>query len=358
MQRIGIVMLTAIGDAVHVLPVVNALKRHDPRSHITWVLQPGPAMLVRGHPAVDDIVLFQRRRGWKAFMDVRRELARRPFDLVLALQDYLKAGIITRLTTAPKKLGYDRARARDSNWLFTSHQIPPHPLQHVQDEFLEFVRALGISPEPVEWRLGPWDHERQWQWEFRSRFERPLAALVVGSTKPVKDWMPERWAEVAAALYDDYGLQPVLVGGRTADEVRAERGILARAPRTVSALDSGLRRLVSILDASALVVSLDTGPLHMSVALDRPVISLLGYSHPLRTGPYRRFHDLVVDAYCDPEEPCPISREHRTHRMSRITVGDVMERIERWRQRYAPVVAGGRVGDVSPAQSSSSVPKP
>jgi heptosyltransferase I len=355
MQRIGIVMLTAIGDAVHVLPVVNALKRHDPALHVTWLLQPGPAMLVRGHPAVDEIVLFHRRRGWRAFADIRRELSTRPFDVVLALQDYLKAGLITRLASAPRKLGYDRARARDSNWLFTTHQIPPRPLQHVQDEFLEFVRALGIDPEPVEWALGPWQHERLWQQEFRSQFDRPLASLVVGSTKPVKDWLPERWAEVASALHEDYGLQPVLVGGRSPDEVRAERTILARAPRTVSALDSGLRRLVSILDASALVISLDTGPLHMAVALDRPVISLLGYSHPLRTGPYRRFHDLMIDVFCDPDDPCPISRQHRKDRMSRISVRDVLERVERWRARYAPAdAAGGRGRAPARAHSSSS----
>lgn len=329
-------MLTAIGDAVHVLPVVNALKRHDPDTHITWLLQPGPAMLVRGHPAVDEVVLFERRRGWRAFRDIRRELASRPFDVVLALQDYLKAGIITSFARAPKKLGYDRARARDRNWLFTTHQIPPHPLQHVQDEFLEFVRAIGVQPEPVEWGLGPWPHERAWQREFRSRFDRPLAALVTGSTKPVKDWMPERWGELAAALHNDFGLQPVLVGGRSPREMEVERVVLARAPHTVSALDSGLRRLVSILDASTFVVSLDTGPLHMSVALDRPVISLLGYSHPMRTGPYRRFHDLIVDAYCDPGEPCEISREHRFDRMQRIAVSDVLERVERWRERYRP----------------------
>src|SRR5699024_10684298 len=126
------------------LPVVTALKRHHPACRITWVLQPGPAALVRGHPLVDDIVLFDRKRGRRAFADARRELATRPFDVVLDLQTYFKAGVLTGMTRSPVKLGYDRARARDLNWLFTTHRIPPRPTAHMQDEYLEFVEHLGV----------------------------------------------------------------------------------------------------------------------------------------------------------------------------------------------------------------------
>jgi len=105
--------------------------------------------------------------------------------------------------------------------------------------------------------------------------------------------------------------------------------------KPLSALGSGLRNLVGILDGSALVLAPDTGPLHIAVALDRPVISLMGYTNPKRTGPYRRFHDLIVDAYGEPDEDYPISMENRRDRMPRITVRDVVERIERWQRRYA-----------------------
>ena len=336
LDRIGIVMMSAVGDAVHVLPVLNALKRHAPAAHVTWVLQPGPATLVRGHHAVDDIVLFDRALGWRAFTNVRRELAERSFDLVINLQVYFKAGIVTSFTRAPVKLGFDRARARDLNWLFTSHRIPPHEPQHVQDQYLEFLTALGVPHESVEWDLGPWPDERAWQREFFSELDRPAAAIVVATSKPQKDWLPERWAEVSDILYHDYGLQPVLVGGRSERELAAERVIMDRARRRpVSALGSGLRNLVGILDGSALVLAPDTGPLHMAVALGRPVVSLMGYTNPRRTGPYRRFHDLLVDAYGEPGENYPITMENRLDRMPRITVRDVIERVDRWKQRYA-----------------------
>ena len=332
---ICIVMMSAVGDAVHVLPVINALKRANPATRITWVLQPGPATLVRGHHSIDDIIIFDRSRGLRAFADVREALAQRHFDLVINLQVYFKAGIVTALTPAAIKLGFDRARARDMNWLFTNRKIPAHAVQHVQDQYFEFLTALGVSPDPVEWNLGPWPQEREWQRNFASSIDRPIACVVIATSKPEKDWLPDRWAEVIDALQGNFGMQVVLVGGRSERELSAEREVMQRArikPR--SELGSGLRNLVSILDASSLVLSPDTGPLHMTVALDRPVISLMGYTNPKRTGPYRRFHDLIVDAYGDPGENYPISMENRPGRMLRIQPRDVLEKVQLWAERY------------------------
>ena len=337
-NNICIVMMSAVGDAVHVLPVLNALKRSNPETRITWVLQPGPAALVRGHRSVDDIIVFDRGRGWRAFGDVRSALAKRSFDLVVDLQVYFKAGIVTAFTRAPVKLGFDRARARDFNWLFTNKRLPPHPVQHVQDQYFEFLSALSVAAEPLAWDLGPWADERQWQREFTASIARPIASIVIATSKPEKDWIPERWAEVCDALHAKHGMQVVLVGGRSERELNAERIVMERAthkPR--SELGSGLRNLVAILDASSLVLSPDTGPLHMSVALDRPVISLMGYTNPRRTGPYRKFHDLIIDAYGDPGEDYPISMENRPGRMKRIEVEHVLARIEMWQQKYAGV---------------------
>src|SRR6185312_5752387 len=120
--------------------------------------------------------------------------ANRQFDLVIDLQVYFKAGVVTSFTHAPVKLGFDRARARDMNWLFTTHRIPPRAQQHVQDQYFEFLTEIGVPHAPLE---------------------RPAAAIVVATSKPQKDWPPERWAEVSDALWFDFGLEPMLVGGRS-----------------------------------------------------------------------------------------------------------------------------------------------
>jgi heptosyltransferase I len=331
-------MMSAVGDTVHVLPVLHALKRANPAMKVTWILQPGPAMLVRGHGLVDEIILFDRTKGVRGFLDVRQQLRGRKFDLLIDLQVYFKANIVASFVTAGVKLGFDFARARDLNWLFTTHRIPPHAMQHVQDQYLEFCDWLGAPTAPVTWGLGPWnDQERGWQKDFYSRIDRPAVPLVVATSKLQKNWLPERWAEVCDALYADFGLQPILVGGRSPVEVECERIIMERAKKPpVSALgNGGLRGLVGILEGAALVISLDTGPLHITVALDRPVVSLMGYSNPKRVGPYRKFGDLMVDAYGEPGEDYPITMENRSDRMGRITVSDVMDKVQVWRSNYA-----------------------
>jgi heptosyltransferase I len=291
--------------------------------------------MVRGHPDVDEIIVYERRGGIRAFTGIRRKLAGRRFDVVLNLQVYFKASVVTALARAPVKLGFDRARARDGNWLVTTHKIPPHPPQHVQDQYFEFLDAIGVTHEPVEWKLGPRVDERTWQAEFFAGLGRPAASLVIGTAHPEKEWLPERWAALCDALYERFGLQPVLVGGRSERELKTERRIMELVhTRVVSTMGAPLRDLVCILDGSALVVSLDTGPLHMSVALDRPVIALMGYNNPRRVGPYRRFGDLVVDAYGDPGEDYPVTLAHRLGRMPRVTVDQVLEKVDLWAARY------------------------
>ncbi len=344
LDRVCIVMMSAVGDAVHVLPVLTALKRHRPDARVSWILQPGPATLVRGHPDINEILLFERSNGWRAYNDLRRQLRERRFDLVLALQVYLKAGMITRMVRAPVKLGFDMARARDLNWVFTNAQVRPHTMQHVQDQYFEFLDTIGVPHAAPVWNLGPWPHELGQQRERLRVFDRPIAPIVVATSKAQKDWLPERWAAVCDALYGDFGLQPVLVGGRSNRELAAERIILQQAKvPVISALGSGLRGLVQILDGGALVLSPDTGPLHITVALDRPVVSLIGFSNPKRVGPYQKFHDLMIDAYGEPGEDYPISMENRLNRMPRISVDDVLTKVQLWKSAYAV-----RYGDRSP----------
>lgn len=335
LDRVLIVMLAAVGDAVHALPVVNAIKRVNAAARISWVMQAGAlTQLLSGHPAIDDIIPFARKDGWRGFAAVRQELQQREFDLVLVLQPYLKSGIVAGFAPSPMRLGFDRARARDASWLFSTHRIPARPLQHMQDQYLEFLSALGVPSQPLEWKIGPWNEsERAWQSAFLARFDRPLVPIVVATSKPAKDWPAERWAEVCDALWADFGLQPLLVGGRSPREVEAERIIFERARvKPASALgDGGLRGLAAIIEKSALVISPDTGPLHLGVALGTPVISLLGYTNPKRVGPYRKFGHLLIDAYGDAGEEYGVSMENRADRMGRITVQQVLEKVQVWK---------------------------
>ena len=344
--RLGIVMMSALGDAVHVLPLLDALKTHAPSTHITWVLQPGPAEMVRGHPYVDDAVIFRRDRGLAAYADVRRELARRPLDVVLNLQVYFKAGLVTLLARAPVKLGFDVTRARDANWLFTTHRIPPHTPQHVQDQYFEFLGAIGVPHGEPRWHLAPTAEERARARALLPTAGGPLVGLVVATSRPGKNWMPERYAELAGRLRRELGARCVLLGGATPIERGAADEMLARTDAApIDALGSGLRTLLGLLEACDVVVSSDTGPYHMCVAMNVPAVGLYGYTNPKRVGPYRRFTELVIDAYGGPGGDYPVSMDYRTGRMQRIAVDDVLAKVtlaleryggEPWRRLRAP----------------------
>ena len=333
-REICIVMMSAIGDAVHVLPVANAIKRAWPDTRITWLIQPGPYQFVKDHPAIDDFIIFRRQRGlagWKGFADARRQLAGRRFDLVIALQVYFKAGVLTAMIDSPVKLGFDRARARDMNWLFTTHRIPARPIQHVQDQYFEFLDYLGIESEPIEWRIDLTDEERRKQREFFAPLKRPVVAIVMGTSKPQKNWFAERYARVIDHLQREFGVTAVLVGGPSAFEKQITDETLYRCGTVpINALGNDLRRLIWILDGADVVVSPDTGPLHIARALDKPVVGLYGYTNPKRLGPYAKYQDLVVDGYRrTPDENYPPSLEYRPDGMSRVEAHEVIEKVRK-----------------------------
>jgi heptosyltransferase I len=316
-----------------VLPVVNALKRTWTDTRITWVIQPVPHQLVAGHPAVDEFVIFRRRRGtdaWRSYVELSRALGGRRFDLLVNLQVYLKAGLITSVMSADVKLGFDRRRARDMNWLFTTHRIPARPTGHVQDQYFEFIEYLGIEPETVEWGLHISAAERAAQREFFAAFDRPVAGVVVGTSKLEKNWDPTRYARLLEALDVDFGMQPVLLGGPApAERAAAERVLRETRAPAVDALADDVRRLLWLLDGSDLVISPDTGPLHIARALDRPVVGLYGYTNPKRYGPYGRPWQ-VVDGYARfAGEDYSLNQKYRADGMARVTVEMALAGVER-----------------------------
>lgn len=331
-------MLSALGDAVHVLPVVTALKRAWPTTSISWVIQPLPHVLASTHPDVDEFIVFDRQRGvqgLRSYANIQQRLAGRHFDLVLGLQVYFKAGVITGLISADRKLGFDRARARDLNWMFTTERIPAHPWQHVQDQYFEFLKHLDVSPDPVEWQLRLTDAEAGVRDDFYSGRDRPVAAIVLGTSKPEKNWSPEKYARLVDALHSNHGVDAVVVGGPSDTERDAFATIEATASTTPkNALGPNLRTLIALLDGADFVISPDTGPLHIARALETPVVGLYGYTNPKRYGPYKKYEDLVVDGYgVSPDEDYPATPEYRDG-MGRIMVGDVEEKVAVALSRY------------------------
>jgi heptosyltransferase I len=330
-RHICIILLTGLGDVVHGLPVVNAFRRAWPDTRITWVVEPMPAGILEPHSAIDQVIVYEKKRGVAGVLDLRRRMAREQFDVAINFNIYFKSIFATMFSGARERWTFGRDRARDGVWLAGNRHLPARPRRHTQDMFLEFVEALGVDPYPLEWRLQITAAEREQQRRFVERLGgRRAVALVPASANVKKDWPAERYTEVVNAIEHDLGARAVLVGGPGAREVNAARTIESQASvKPLWMMEDGVRRLIWIMDACAAAVAPDTGPLHIARAVETPVVGLFGHTNPWRVGPYRAYEDLWIDAYTEPgEPPDPSNWTPKLGRMETIDARTVIEKVE------------------------------
>lgn len=339
-RRICVVRLSALGDVIHALAMVNGLRRGFPDAEITWIVNPVPYEALREQPAVDRFVILERK-GAASFRALARELEGSRFDVALVPQVSFKASLVTALLDARVKLGFDFRRSRELHWFFCNAHLPPRPSGHVQEHYLEFLDALGVPRDPVEWNLRFTDEELAWRREFFARLGRPAVAFVAASAHPEKDWTVEGHARAMEHVDRVLGMQPLLVGGPSRRERQVADAIVAACRARVEvALERPVRRTLLQLSGSAVVVAPDTGPLHAAVAMGVPTIGLYGMSNPRRVGPYRAYADLLIDHFTDPGE-AHSRRMTRPGRMATITPDEVIAKIETAVARYVRAAPRG-----------------
>ena len=333
------VLLSGIGDVVHGLPVAVALKRDRPSRKIVWVAQPIPAQILQHHPAVDEVIVYRPEKGLRSLYDLWRSFRAGPScDLTLNMQRYAKSIFPTYLSGAPVRVGLAPSRTRDGVRLVNTQYTPEGEWRHTQDLFLEFLDAVGVErPDPLEWEITLSEEEESAaETFFAASHGATVVGLALGTANPEKDWSTERYVSLAHALEADFGYEVLLLGGPGAAEGATARAILEDGRGAVrSALSSSVRQLIWSVRGCDLVISPDTGTLHIAHAMGIPVIGLFGHTNPWRVGPYAQYHDLIVDRYTDPGETrSPARYGPRPGRMPDITVADVLKRVRRARERY------------------------
>jgi len=321
-QSVVIVRLSALGDTVHVMPLVASLRQAWPETRIAWAVQSSTYRLMKPHPDVDEFLLFERSAGVRAYPRFRRELAGRRFDLAIVPHTAFKAGLVTATIRAPRKLGYDRARSRELHGMFTTEQIAPHAPQHTQDEFFEFLHHLGVEPR-LEWNFAFSERERAEQKQMFDAVDRPVLAVALQTSWPSKNWIAERYARVLETAEHELGLQTILVGGTTPAEELLAREVMELTDATpIDARADDVRQLAWLLDGADVALSPDTAPLHIAVALETPTVGMYAVTDPKRVGPYRRYHELLIDRF------------RSVGGMESIEVRDVVEKLELAVRKY------------------------
>lgn len=335
-KHLCVVLLTGLGDVVNGLPAVNAIRDWAPGLRITWIAEPMPASMLEGHPSIDKVVVYHRSEGLAGIRKLRKDLrAEPPIDLTLNMNIYFKSVWPTLLSRAPRRIGFDRERTFDGVWLAANEHLPAAPRAHTADMLLEFASYLGADVSRPEYRIRFTNAERDAREKFYARFAgTPVATIVPASSSHKKDWVAERWAEVADSLSKDFGFSVVLTGGPGDRDSRIAREVerAAREPVTV-ALTGSVRWMASILARSALVIAPDTGPLHVARALEIPVVGIYGHTNPWRVGPWRAFSDLWIDHYTE-GTPDPAERTPKWEAMPTIATSEVLEKVEIAVRRY------------------------
>lgn len=297
-RSICLLRLSALGDVTHVLPLVRTLRLAWPDVALTWVIGKGEQKLLDGLPGVEFLV-YDKKTGLAGMHALKRELKGRRFDALLQMQVAARANLLSAFLPARRRVGYDRSRSKDLHGLFINERIPDRPGIHVLDAIGSFCEPLGLKQTDVMWDMPVPDDAREWAREQWPDDGTRTLAISPCSSHALRNWRPERYAAVAdhAAAR---GWRVVLLGGRSALERDTSDAILAAM--TAPALDlvgkDTLKQLPALLERADLLMTPDSGPMHIANAMGTKVLGLHAASNPRRSGPYSDVR-FCADRYDD-----------------------------------------------------------
>lgn len=326
---------SAIGDVTHVVPLVRTLQQAWPQTSLTWVVGKLERKLVGDLPGVE-FVTFDKAAGWAGMRAVHASLRGRRFDALLQMQVALRSNLLSLGIKADRRVGYDHARSKDLHGLVINERIPARTGEHVLDAIGSFCEPLGLNQTQVRWDIPIPEEAHAWAAE-QLPGDTPTLLVSPTSSHALRNWRPERYAAVmdhAAAR----GWRVVLVGGPSAGERAMADAVLASCrsnPLDLTGKDT-LKKLLALLSRAPLLLTPDSGPMHMANAVDTKVLGLHAASNPDRSGPYsdRRWcvnkYDEAARRYLGkPASEIPWgSKIERPGVMDLIGVDEVIERYE------------------------------
>ena len=334
--HIAIVRFSALGDVVMVAAAVRALQHSLPAATITWITSPLAYSLLQGMQGVQFEVM-EKPRSLADYRAFYRAFRQRQFDVVLAMQANLRINLLYPALHAPVKIGFDRTRAREGQWLFCNRYIPFRD-NHLLDSFLSFVETLTGTPASAIWGLPLEQCEIQWARAQLQALPKPRIAIHPRASKTERDWLPERWAETLKESVARWHCGVVLTGGNAPTELALCDQLAQLAPGHTLNLcgKTTPRQLAALLSEVDILIAPDTGSVHIARTMDTPVIGLYAVASPKLTGPYRQM-EYCVDRYPqavktflgkDSEHLPWNTRVHHADAMSLIEVADVMRQLE------------------------------
>ncbi|HLM53369.1 MAG TPA: glycosyltransferase family 9 protein [Pseudoxanthomonas sp.] len=288
--------LSALGDVTHVLPLVRTLQRAWPQTALHWVIDRAGQKLMEGLEGVA-LHVYDKRSGLDGMRALRRELPPGGFDALLQMQVALRANVLSAFIPARRRIGYDRSRSKDLHGLFVNERIPDRPGMHVLDAIGSFCEPLGLVQNEVTWDLPVPDAAREWALAQWPQDGTPTLMISPCSSHARRNWRADRYAAVADHATAQ-GWRVILCGGRSELERGTADAMVAamRAPPIDLVGKDTLKQLPALLQRADLVMTPDSGPMHIANAMGTQVLGLHAASNPLRSGPYSDVR-YCVDKY-------------------------------------------------------------
>jgi len=338
-ESVCVIRLSAIGDCCHTLPVLRTLQHAWPATRITWIIGRTEHALMKGVEGIE-FITFDKNHPATSLARIRSQLRGRHYPLLLHMHASMRANLASRMVSAKRRIGFDRRRARDYQWLFTAEKIPARPAQHVVDALFGFVEYLGIQERVMRWDIPLSEEDRRFA-SAQCADGTPVVVISPCSSqrfRNYRNWRAQNYAAVVSHLQSQFGARVLLTGGPTDIEHRYGAEIEAAAEQPVINLvgRTSLKQLLALLERADLLICPDSGPAHMATAVGTPVVGLYATSNRLRTGPYFS-QELVVDRYPDAvqrEFGVPVSELRWGQRvrdpaaMDLITVPEVIAKAE------------------------------
>jgi heptosyltransferase I len=297
-ERVCILRLSAIGDTCHVVPILRTLQHVWPTTQLTWIIGKTEARLMKIIAGVE-LIIVDKRSGLTGLGNLREQLRGRQFDVLLHMQLALRASVMAGTLNAPIKLGFDRARARELQWLFTNERVAPRTREHVLDSFFGFLEALGIHERVLRWDI-PLPPDARSYAESLIPDSQPTLVISPCSSHSLRNWAADRYAAVADYAVRKHGMRVILAGGPTNLEKETGAAIerLVRVPVVNQIGKDTLPQLLALLSRARALIAPDSGPVHMATMVGTPVIGLYAATNPARSGPYLS-RQWCVDAYAE-----------------------------------------------------------
>lgn len=345
-MKILIVKTSAIGDVLHTLPALAVLKKKYPTAQISWLVEEAAAPVVLGHPDLHQVIVSPRKqwiknvkeghwlRTGREFMAFIQHLRKVKYDLLIDFQGLLKSSLLIACCRAQRKVGFGRGMAHaEGSYLFLTERVPPVDMDiHAVDRELLLLEGLGISSDTVDISLSVAAEKCKAATELLvaagADLDRPVIAINPMTTWPSKHWTSSGFADLAEVLAKR-GLTVVFTGG-PGDHGPIQEILAGLQPGLVISIagQTDLMTLAAVYRLARLVISTDTGPMHLAASVHTPVVALFGPTAPWRTGPYGNIHKVVrKDLACS---PC-LKRDCRfgsTECMHAISVDDVLAAVD------------------------------